>query len=163
MDLKNDLFFITRKGQGPTISEMIQAVNKSGFGAVEVKNTGQVRTTPTKAKRPMPEIIRNAIEQAKREEKLVLVDFYAVWCGPCVKMLNETFPAPELRKEMNGFVFVKVDTDKLPDVSRWFGVEGIPDARILSTTGKELRRIVGFKSAFKFESILKEVQRNSRK
>ena len=64
---------------------------------------------------------------------------------------------------MKGFVFVKVDTDKEPDISKWFGVAGIPDARILSSEGKELEKIVGFKAAADFVSILKKVRTNSRK
>jgi thiol-disulfide isomerase/thioredoxin len=54
-------------------------------------------------------------------EKLVVVDFYAVWCGPC------RFIAPvleRLQEEYAGTVeFIKVDVDKLPEFrSARFGV-----------------------------------------
>lgn len=160
MDLKKDLFTVTRKGQAPTVDEMIAAVKKSGFGAVEAKKEAPVKKKPGEAKGEMPELVSKALEQAKRENKFVLVDFYANWCGPCLKMLKETFPNPEVQKEMKGYVFVKVDTDKHPQISRWFGVAGIPDIRILDSNGTELKQVVGFKAASNFSKTLRTLKNN---
>jgi thioredoxin len=70
----------------------------------------------------------------------VLVDFYADWCGPCKVM------APildELARERLGHLLVaKLDTDANPDVSRRFGIRGIPTL-ILFRDGDETGREVG--------------------
>ncbi len=57
-------------------------------------------------------------------DKPVIVDFYADWCGPC-KRVAPTLE--ELAKEYDGkLIIYKVNTDKNPNVSRAFGISGIP-------------------------------------
>jgi len=57
-------------------------------------------------------------------DKPVIVDFYADWCGPC-KRVAPTLE--DLAKEYEGEIIIyKVNTDKNPNVSRAFGISGIP-------------------------------------
>lgn len=75
-----------------------------------------------------------------RSEKKVLVDFYADWCGPCVKL------APELEtlsKTDADLKIVKVDVDKAPELSRRFGIRGIP-ALFVFTDGKQTKASTGY-------------------
>jgi thioredoxin len=76
-----------------------------------------------------------------RPDALVVVDFYADWCGPC-RMLG-----PVLEKAAAshpGVVFIgKVDVDQAPDLAAAQGVRGIPDVRIYKN-GREIDRFVGF-------------------
>ena len=71
---------------------------------------------------------------------LMVVDFWAPWCGPCVVM------APvieELAEEYAGRVtFGKLNTDENPTTTERFGVMGIPTLVILQG-GNEVERIVG--------------------
>lgn len=60
--------------------------------------------------------------------KPVLVDFFAQWCGPC-QMLKPTLE--RLVKEYD-FVLAKVDIDHNPDLAHTYGVEGVPDVRIVA-------------------------------
>lgn len=53
----------------------------------------------------------------------VVVDFYASWCNPCQRMSPII---DELAKEMTNITFVKVDTDKFKELSKNFGVRGLP-------------------------------------
>lgn len=64
---------------------------------------------------------------AKSQEKLVLVDFYATWCGPC-QMLK---PMLEKLAEEYDFVLAKVDIDANPDLAQTYGVQGVPDVRLV--------------------------------
>ena len=58
-----------------------------------------------------------------RENKKVVVDFYAEWCGPC-KKLSPVIDA--LSKEMNDVVFLKINVDQHEGLSNKFGISGIP-------------------------------------
>ncbi|XP_071847688.1 thioredoxin-like [Apostichopus japonicus] len=56
-------------------------------------------------------------------DKLVIVDFYAEWCGPCKRI------APDIKKlaeEHTDVVFLKVDVDEAEDVAAAKGIEAMP-------------------------------------
>ena len=70
----------------------------------------------------------------------VLVDFWAVWCGPC-KMVAPV--VEELAKEYNGVLKVgKVDVDSNPEMSMKFGIRSIPTIMIFKG-GKVVEQIIG--------------------
>ena len=68
---------------------------------------------------------------------IVLVDFYADWCGPC-KMIGM-----ELEKIDDKVNIVKVNVDKFEDIARSYGVMSIPTL-ILFKDGEMVRKHVGF-------------------
>lgn len=70
----------------------------------------------------------------------VLVDFWAVWCGPC-KMIAPF--VEELAKEYEGKVKVgKVDVDSNPNTSMTYGIRSIPTLLIFKD-GKIADQIIG--------------------
>lgn len=83
---------------------------------------------------------------------LILVDFYAEWCGPC-KMLSPVVEslAEKLHQQMG---FVKVNTDDCPRVSAKFEVSSIPTLLVLKE-GVEVHRSVGVKDETDLMAILK--------
>ena len=56
---------------------------------------------------------REAIAAARTEKKLVFIDFYTSWCGPCKMMTNNVFPMKNVGEYLNAkFVCIKIDAEK---------------------------------------------------
>ena len=70
---------------------------------------------------------------------MVLVDFFATWCGPC-KMLSPVLE--QLASEVT-FDIIKVDVDKSEDLAREFGIMSVPTL-ILFKNGEVIKRQSGF-------------------
>ncbi|XP_053558644.1 thioredoxin [Bombina bombina] len=71
------------------------------------------------------------LEEAK--ESLVVVDFTAVWCGPC-KRIAPVFE--ELSKKYSNVVFVKVDVDDASDVAESCGIKSMPTFQFYKSGAK---------------------------
>ncbi len=71
---------------------------------------------------------------------VVLVDFFANWCGPC-KMLSPVLE--ELAGEMGQVKFVKVDVDESENLARKYGIQAIPNL-IIFKDGQAVDQITGF-------------------
>jgi thioredoxin 1 len=85
-------------------------------------------------------VTSDTFKQEVLEHKgLVLVDFYAEWCGPC----KVTAPIiDELAQEMKDVKFVKVDVDANPELSSQYQVFSIPTF-IIFEGGKIVSQFVG--------------------
>jgi thioredoxin 1 len=79
-------------------------------------------------------------EETLKKNKLVFVDFWAAWCGPC-RALAPTIV--ELANENSGKVLIsKLDVDENPATAERFQVFSIP-TMIIFKDGKEAERLVG--------------------
>ena len=79
-------------------------------------------------------------EEVVKADKVVLVDFWAEWCGPC-KMIAPI--VEELAEEYDGKVkFTKLDVDSNPRSATNFGIRGIPTLLIFND-GKPVDQVVG--------------------
>jgi len=82
----------------------------------------------------------NFQQEVLKSEKPVLVDFWAVWCGPC-RMIAPV--VEEIAKEYQGKLKVgKLDVDHNPETAMQFGVRSIPTLLVFKG-GRVVEQIVG--------------------
>src|SRR6185312_13660394 len=96
--------------------------------------------------------------KAKAEKKLIFIDCYATWCGPCKFMSERIFTQPKVGDYMNvHFINVAVQTDRTSkdneDIQKWYGdaqaivdkysINAFPTYLLFSPDGQPLHRIVG--------------------
>ncbi len=93
----------------------------------------------------------DAIAEAKSSGKLVMIDFYTTWCGPC-KMLDKTTWKDEKVQQWlkEKTIPLKVDAEKLRPVATKFNVSSYPTIVFLNGDEEVVGRFVGYKPPEKF-------------
>ncbi|MBE6871578.1 MAG: thioredoxin [Ruminococcaceae bacterium] len=82
---------------------------------------------------------KNNFESVEKSEKLVLLDFYADWCGPC-RMVSPI--VDEISEERDDVLVGKINVDDEPELAEKFGVFSIPLLVVLKD-GKIVNKAVG--------------------
>ena len=99
-------------------------------------------------------VINKAEFEQITKEGVVLVDFFATWCGPC-KMLAPVLE--ELAEDMEGKAeIVKVDVDQEGDLAMKFGIMSFP-TMIVFKNGEAVKQISGYQPKTQLANILNQL------
>jgi len=96
-----------------------------------------------------------ALKAAKTQNKLVFIDIYATWCGPCKLLKKNTFTDQKVGEFFNkNFVNVSIDGEKGvgPSLAQKFGITAYPSLIVTNAEGKPVLYTVGYIDA---ETLLK--------
>jgi len=104
------------------------------------------------------------------DKKVVMLQFFATWCGYCRKMDQEVFTNPAVLSELNQYfvpvrvtesssdpVTYKGETTTEKDLTLKYGVRGFPTIVFVSSEGEELYRIPGYIGPDEMQKILHEI------
>ncbi|MBI5695159.1 MAG: DUF255 domain-containing protein [Nitrospirae bacterium] len=81
----------------------------------------------------------DVFEDARKHDKLLILDISAVWCHWCHVMDETSYSDPQVAGLINeNFIPVRVDTDKMPDVNDRYNMGGWPTTAVLVPTGEVL-------------------------
>lgn len=98
----------------------------------------------------MVEVITDQNYEDATKDGVVLIDFWATWCGPC-KMQGPVID--ELADERQDVTFTKMDVDENPDTPKSLGIMAIPTL-IIKKNGEIVDRLTGYTPKEKLDEIL---------
>ena len=102
----------------------------------------------------MIELEENNWKEEISNSSIVVVDFYADWCGPC-KSLGRTLE--ELSEELKDVKFVKVNVEDCESAAEEFGIRNVPTL-IIFKDGEVKKKSVGSIPKDKIKQLIEEAQ-----
>ena len=100
----------------------------------------------------------NAIKEAKKTHKVVMIDFYTDWCGWCKVLDRKTYSDEEVGKFADAkFVSLKINAEKGEgvDLTKKYKIQGFPTIIFFDADGVEVNRVVGYQDAKAFLASMK--------
>lgn len=95
--------------------------------------------------------VADAMELSKETGKLIFIDCYTDWCGPCKRMAATSFKDKEVAAVFNDqFINIKVEMEKDaegPEMARKYRVQAYPTLLVIDGTGRVVKQVVGGQSA----------------
>lgn len=90
---------------------------------------------------------KDALTEAKRQNKPLFVDVYANWCPPCRRMAREAFPDAKVSERYNArFINYRIDAEMGEGVgiARSYAVASYPTLLYVAPNGELMQRSVGY-------------------
>jgi thioredoxin-related protein len=99
-----------------------------------------------------------ALEEAQRTGKPVFLYFFTKDCPYCRKMDSETLVSSRVVEYLReGFVSVRIDADRQPQLARRYMVRGFPTSWFLTSEGKPISSLPGYVGPDEFARVLRYV------
>jgi thiol-disulfide isomerase/thioredoxin len=94
-----------------------------------------------------------ASREAAETGKIVLVDFYTTWCGPCKMLDKNTWTDAEVIQLLEQkTVALRIDAEKEAALSKRYKIEAYPSVLLIKPDGTEIDRLVGYREPGVFEA-----------
>jgi outer membrane lipoprotein-sorting protein len=98
------------------------------------------------------------LEEAKsiaaKTNRKIFVDFMATWCGPCKMLDAEVLQTEGFKKYSSKLVFLRIDVDAQPGVSKAYNVTAMPTQMVLGADGSVIKSTVGYGGPAPFYAFL---------
>jgi thiol:disulfide interchange protein len=117
-------------------------------------STERSQASDTLSKIPWLSDYKAALAKAKAENKLVVIDFYATWCGPCKMLDQNTFTDQQVHQKINGFVPLKIDVDQQRAIAAQYRIQSLPTSAIINADGQLLSSAIGYMDANRYLEFL---------
>jgi len=155
MLLDRDEFVVTYDPAKVSEETLIATIKRSGYTAQIVSGNSSPAVAEEKVTLPhgFP-LLDEALAKAQKENKPLVVEFYASWCIPCKRMEQTTLADATVKALLQKCVFLRIDTDQQPDLAKQVGVVGLPDMRLVTPDGKVVRKLRGYQDAETFSKEL---------
>lgn len=93
---------------------------------------------------------------SKKTGKPLLISFYGIWCPPCNELEETVFETPAFHSKAKAFQLLKVDADATASwkVKDRYKVGGYPTVVFATASGKEIYRVVGYRTPKEFLGVM---------
>jgi thiol-disulfide isomerase/thioredoxin len=92
-----------------------------------------------------------AFAAAKKDGRIVMIDFFTTWCAPCKRLDKLTWPDKDVQEWVAKMaVAIKLDAEKEVEIAKRYHVESYPTILFLKNDGSEIDRIIAFKQPAEF-------------
>ena len=158
LDKKKPVFvYCLSGGRSGSAAKMMR---DAGFSSVFELNGGMIRwrsegqpEEKTGAQANAPKGMTKAdFEKLLQTKKTVLVDFFAIWCGPCKKMKPDLDQMESTMKD--NLVIVRIDADQNPELLKKLGVESLPTMMVYKQQ-KRINTVMGYQSKEQLADLVK--------
>jgi thiol:disulfide interchange protein len=151
MRLDRDEFVVTYDPAQVEPARLIATIKETGYTARVVSGKGNATTEAAVLSLPRGfALLDEALALGQKEKKPVVLDFFAEWCAPCQRMEKTTFKDEKVRSLLERCIFLRIDTDRQPEISRRMNVEGLPDIRFVTPDGKVVKQLRSYQDAESF-------------
>ncbi|MBB6370630.1 thioredoxin family protein [Chryseobacterium shigense] len=106
------------------------------------------------------------LAKAKKENKLIFIDAYASWCGPCKLMVKNIFPLQTVGDFYNShFINAKIDMEKGEGIglAKKYNVKAFPTYLFINGDGEEVHRTLGYVEEKDFIQFAKDAEDPSKR
>ena len=118
----------------------VEQVQPAADGKPAIDSTRYEAPLPNDA----PKFFRQAFERARKNKPPIVIDFFATWCGPCIRLKKETLSDAEVAKRLAKMELIYVDVDKHPSLARRYRVASVPDVFLIDADGLVVDRLRNF-------------------
>ncbi|SEW42342.1 Thioredoxin-like [Chryseobacterium wanjuense] len=105
--------------------------------------------------------LKEAVIKAKKEKKMIFLDIYATWCGPCKLLKKTTFKDPELSDYLNKkFISLEINGEEGEgkEIVQKYQLKGYPSLLFIDTNGNIVNKTLGYYDGKQLLEIVKEIK-----
>ena len=125
---------------------MIKSQSQGGSSAIFPQEKGRCNITI---------VVTDATFEAETNQGLVLVDFWATWCGPCL-MQAPILEQVSAELDKDELKIVKLDVDENPATAQKFGIMSIPTL-LFKKDGQVVKQVAGVHTKQQIQAIVAEL------